>query len=324
MNRSAGPSVLSRVRASRLFRSGRPRQAFVLSRNRLVWVGESGKKAPAALRGAARPLPEGTFQPGPGGISVAGPLLAKAVSALLLGAGSKPGAASLVIPDAFVRATLLELPNSSLSEREVEEMASWKIARTLGDPPPEVRVAFQPVGVSGAGLARVLAVATPVAAADSWEDAFQAAGVRLGAVESAALAAWWVARHAVGPDGFYVWTDEESATSVFLRGGQLRFLRSRPMVDTDESLHELRLSASFASGDAGEDPVPASELAGVCAAGPSGSSLAAGLADRRRGAGAPLPAELSCRSLFPEVAVEGLDGEDPAVFLALSAMAAIG
>ncbi len=325
---SAVSSVLARVRASRLFRSGRPPHAFVLTRDRLVWVGAASEKGGVrALRGLSRPLPDGALRPGPGGAPVAGEGLARTVAAVVAAAGVKIAAASLVVPDGFVRTTVLDLPETAPQDREVEEMASWKAARAWGDPPPEVRLAWQPVGPSPAGGARILAAASPTEAVDSWEDAFASAGVRIGALEPAALAAWWVARHAVGPDGFYVWADGETATAAFLRGGELRFLRSRPAFDPVDALHEIRLSAAFASAGAGSAPEDApggAGMSGACAAGPEGNPVVEYLRRARSEAGASEPVPLSRERLLPEMTVTGLAPDDPAVFLALSVAAAAG
>ncbi len=77
---------LSRNPFSRSFwRSPRPPHAFVLERDRLVYVGPQhpAKKtalgAAPALRVIARPLPEDAFVPGPGEVPVAGPALAGAL-----------------------------------------------------------------------------------------------------------------------------------------------------------------------------------------------------------------------------------------------------
>lgn len=308
-----------------------------------MWVGAASERTRGAappLRAIARDLPAEAFRPGPGGVPVAGEALAAAVSSIVSAAGVKIPAASLVVPDSFTRTSILDLPDAATTDREIEEMAAWKASRSFGEPAPAVRLAWQRAGGAPAGGIRILAVAAPAEAADSWEESFAAAGIRLGSVEPASLAAWWAARRALGPDGFYVWSEGGTATVAFLRAGELVFLRSRPSSDALEALQEIRLSAAFAEGTAGttgastttgsvetpssgEATPGGAGLFGACAAGPAGDAVVEALRAARREAGAPEPVALSRAALLPEAMPTGLPGDDPAVFLALAATAAV-
>ncbi|HEX7528430.1 MAG TPA: hypothetical protein VF425_04920, partial [Thermoanaerobaculia bacterium] len=96
------------------WRSPRPPHAFVLTSDRLVYVGPAGPARRAALSAApafrvlTRSLPAETFTPGSDGSPHAGPALAGALQRLLAEAGAKIPAASLVVPDGWVKLLVID------------------------------------------------------------------------------------------------------------------------------------------------------------------------------------------------------------------------
>lgn len=305
------------------WRSPRPPHAFVLGRDRLVYVGpqEPAKKASLgaapAVRVVARPLPAEAFTPGPGDVPVAGAAVAGALQRLLAEVAVKVTGASLVVPDGFAKLLAVDVDDADGHPRETEDVIAWKFGRTFGEPPPPLRLSWLSAGPGAAGT-RVLALAVPESAAASWEAPFEKAGIRIGALETAAFAVSALARPALAGDSFLVWADGETATALFYADGALRFARTRPVFgDAEEALHEIRLAASYLrAGEGGE------ELAAPCTAGPAGAAVVEALRAFREGRGLGSPAPLALPALVPGVSVApAAFASDPATLMALGALA---
>lgn len=329
---------LSRFLPSQLFRTVRPSHAFVLTRNRLVYVGQrQGKKAagPAAAQApvfmVSRPLPEGALKPGPRGIPVAGRELDPVVARLAADIGTKITATSLCIPDDFVRVISVDVEAPEKNPKEVNEILRWKFAKMFGETPPPLRIAWQTAGPGTEGGSRVLSIATLEETAASLEDSFQKAGIRVGALESAAIAVSNLGRRTLPQGrGFVVWADGDAATTVFFREGRLRFLRTKATSDPDEALQEIRLAASFvAQGDKEEIIDQPLDVIEPCAAGPLGSPIITRFREFRAEQGGRDPQPITKSALFPATPLlsgaattdSTLAGvEDPALLVALGAM----
>jgi hypothetical protein len=310
---------------SRLFRSSRPPHAFVLTRDRLVYVRRDPKE-PQVLGGSgvatfSRPLPAGAFTETDWGSPVAGPLLARALGAMLEEAGRRPSVASLAVPDDFVHVLVIDVEDPEKAPKETDEILSWKLAKTYGEPAPPLRIAWQTAGPGSAG-ARVIAVAAPEEAVASWEAPFASLGIRIGAVETASFAVSYLGRKSVSGNGFLVWADGSAATTIFLRDGAVRFVRTKSTADPDEALQEIRLAASFVASDAARPgtEAPALDIDGACAAGPAGSPVVERFRAFRAESGGRDPSPLSRAALAPDTSPKRKD-EDPAVLVALGAMA---
>jgi hypothetical protein len=334
-----GPSLLTKLRYGIGLSAPRPPHAFVLTRNRLVYVGKdpTARKGrvsgePFPVRVASRPLGPDAFRLGPGGVPVLTESFAKAVSTLVRDLGLRVKSAAVAIPDDFVRVVVVDLEDPERGWREAEEVLQWKFAKFFGEPAPQLRLAWRTAGPGTDGT-RVVAMATLEETAVSIEDAFGAAGIRVGALESAALAVSSLAGRSVEGEGFVVWADGDAATTVFLEKGSLRFLRTKATSDPEEALQEIRLAATFVGGGTEGSDVKPADLQRACAAGPSGSPIIARFRAFRSelGGGDPLP--ISRAALAPEVllvseqsgAPSTLSGvEDPAVLVALGAMAGEG
>lgn len=305
------------------WRSPRPPHAFVLGRDRLVYVGpqEPAKKAvlgaAPALRAVVRTLPEDAFTPGPGDVPVAGPAVAGALQRLLAEVGVKVQAASLVVPDGFVKLLAIDVEDADRNHRETDEMIAWKFGRAFGEPAPPLRLSWHPAGPGATGT-RILALAAPESAAASWEAPFEKVGIRIGALETGAFAVSALAKPAPAGDSFLVWADGDTATAVFFVDGALRFARTRPVFgDADEALHEIRLSAAYLSAGNGGD-----DLAAPCTAGPEGAAVVEALAAFRRTQGFAAPARLTLSTLVPGASVApAASASDPAILMGLGALA---
>jgi hypothetical protein len=310
--------------SSAFWRSPRPPHAFVLTRERLVYVGPSeplrSGALPAApvLRVLARALPPETFTDGADGSPIAGPALSGALQRLLTEAGGKITAASLVVPDGFVKILVADAEEPETHEREVEEVLRWKFGRAFGEPVSTLRLSWQAAG-KGAEGTRVLAIAVSESAAGSWEAPFEKAGIRIGALEPAALAVSSLGARIPG-EGFLVWADTDTTTTLVYAGGQLRFARSRAYASPSEAVQDIRLAVTFgieATADA-----PPADVAGSCAAGPAGSPVLEELRAFRVGAGASEPDVLTLERLVPAVTVSPqAAASDPSTLAALGALA---
>jgi len=298
------------------WRSPRPPHAFVLTKERLVYAGPEDptrRATGAAFRVLSRPLPDDAFTEGPGGAPVAGPAVAGALQRLLAEAGAKIPGASLVVPDGFVRLFATDVEDAEKNPRETEDVLTWKLGRAFGDPPPALRISWR-----AAGGSRVLALAAPEAAAASWEAPFEKAGIRIGALETAAFAVSALASPVAQGPSFLVWADGDTATSLFFADGALRFARTRPVwSDAEEALHEVRLAASYLSASGG-----VSDLAEPCAAGPAGAPVVEALRAFRRERALPDAAPLAFSALLPGATVAPpAASSDPAALAALGALA---
>ena len=293
----------------------RPPHAFVLTEDRLVHVSlpREARGTAAGARVASRPLPEGTFRPGPAGVPIAGPGLLQALSALVSGK-ERIAAASLAIPDAFVRSAVVDVePGIEKNARELAEVVKWKVGRLWGDPVPALRVSSCPAGKTADGGPRFLVLAAAEETVASCEAAFVARGVRIGAIEPAALAFSALASASLAGTGLVVFSDGPSVTTVYLDGGAVRFLRTREVAsDPDLALQEIRLSASFVGGDPGDGP--GLDVTSAVAASPDSSPVTARLRAFREESGGPAP--LSIARTLRERGVP-LGGEDSAPLVGL-------
>lgn len=311
--------------SSAFWRSPRPPHAFVLTKERLVYVGPADSprrpvlSAAPSVRVLSRPLPPDAFTAATVGSPQAGPALSGVLQRLLAEVSVKIAAASLVIPDGWVKLLVVEAEDPERRAREVEEMLQWKFGRAFGEPAPALRLSWQPLG-AGADGTRILAVAAAEDAVSSWEEPFEKAGIRLGALEPAAFAVSLLGvRSAV--DGYLVWSDDDTATTLVFAGGHLRFARTRPFTEPEEALQDIRLAVSFGLPNLPADAAPA-DVAGRCAAGPWGSPVAEALRAFRAAAGAPEPDLLTLSRLVPGATVTPASAaEDPSILAAFGILA---
>lgn len=318
------------LRRAPWLRTKRPAHAFVLGRSRLTYVGpeKPGRTVagtPPAVRAVSCPLPADAFTEGASGAPVAGPSLAGAVSRLLAEAAVKMPAASLVVPDDFVRVLVVEVEEPERHAKEVEEILTWKFGRTFGEPVPPLRLSWRPAGPAGAGT-RVLALAVPEEAVVSWEAPFEKAGIRIGAVEIESLAVSSLGATAIAGEGFVVWARGPTAAVAHFERGSLRFLRVRSAADALAALQELRLTASYvypasASPDAPADDGEAPIVRIPCAAGPPGAPVVDAFIAFRAEQGGPPVSSLSLGTLLPGTRVASGRAEGAELLVALGAMA---
>ncbi|MGZ5431227.1 MAG: hypothetical protein ACXWEX_07470, partial [Thermoanaerobaculia bacterium] len=165
-----------------------------------------------------------------------------------------------------------------------------------------------------------LALAAAEQAASSWEAPFEKAGIRVGALETAAFAVSSLGARATG-DGFLVWTDDETATTLVFAGAQLRFARTRPYTEASEAVQDVHLAVTFGTADQPAE-APHADVAGSCAAGPQESRVLEALRGFRAATGASEPELLTLSRLAPGATVTpAAAAQDPATLAALGALA---
>ena len=272
----------------------RPPHAFILTEDRLVHVAASREtRAGGGLAVRSRELPPGTFQDAPSGGRVAGPALAQAVAALLP-PNERLAAASLAVPDGFVKAAPVDVePGVEKNPKELAEVLRWKVGRLWGEPAPALRIGWCRAGDAAGGGPRFLVVSSPEETVASCEAAFAARGIRIGALEPASLALSALAAKALpgSGSGFVVFADGTTISTAWLDGGAPRFLRTRAATaDTDEALQEFRLAATFVGGAELDGLGP--DLSADVIVIPEASELAGRIRELRRENGGKEPVSL--------------------------------
>ena len=289
----------------------RPPHAFVLTEDRLVHVAlpqeARGTGAAAAPRVSSRELPAGTFRE-EGGFPVAGPGLGQAIASLL-SPRERVTAASLAVPDGFVKAVPVDVePGTKKNARELAEVLRWKVGRLYGEPAPALRMSWCEAGTSPDGGSRLLVLASPEQTIASCEAAFAAHGIRIGALEPAALALSAVAVPVLSGTGFVVFTDGPNVSTVFLEDGAVRFIRTRESAsDPEQALQEIRLAASFVGG--ADAAGPTLDVTGDVVLVPESSAVSVRFREFRAVSGGKEPL-----SLLPALLAKGYPwrGEDTA------------
>ncbi len=324
-------------------RTSRPQNAFVLSRERLVFLtsglpankdaSEKAVRSEAARRFAvaSRRLPPEALRFGAGDAPFATPAFGSVLTALLAEVGIKVPSASLVVPDSFVRTVVVDVENAAAQPKETDEILKWKFGKLFGES-VELRIAWQEAGGD-----RVVAIAAPEGPVASWEAAFAEAGIRIGVVEPASLAAAGLGKRLVSGNGLVVWAeresglDEESVSTIFFKDGALRFLRTKAALDAEDAVQEIRAAASFVEAASGSSDASSLELLGPCAAGPDDSPTVRRFREFRLENGGPLPVSLASAipldSMTPLASMSGASGArlslDTGVLAAFSALSGL-
>jgi type IV pilus assembly protein PilM len=169
-----------------------PPHAFAVDARRLAFAAFRRERGGLAVREyQSVPLPPGVFGPGPLGAPLGDPDgLARALDALLSRLAAKPRHASLVLPDAWARALVVEL--GELPERPDLrlEILRFRLRKLVPFRVDELRLAAAPIvpvaDQEDPVRALVLFAADSVCAA--LEGACRARGVRIGQVTNATLA----------------------------------------------------------------------------------------------------------------------------------------
>lgn len=188
-----------------------------------------------------------------GGPSGGAPLVtreavAEAVKAARALAGGRLARASVVYPDAWARIVPVELETMPADPASGVEMVLWKLRKLLPTLPADVALVYAPMPVLG-DEKRVLAAATPRAAVEAIEHAFEDAGVRVGYLAPSSLALFEGLAPALSAAAAGDWAllhRSGGGLAFFIgRGAEPIFFRQRPPGDAEDHEQEARLSLSY-------------------------------------------------------------------------------
>jgi len=172
------------MRIQSLLRTPAPVHAFAAGENQLAY-GRLNRRRDAMLRVEHTALPPEWFSLGPVGLlQVDRHALAGGLAALVQRLERVPQRASLVSPNSWVRSVVVDAGALPRNRQEAEEVLRWRLKKLLPCRPEDVRLDFVSGSESGRVLV-ILALDRPLAVV---EEAFSAAGVQLGRIETAVLA----------------------------------------------------------------------------------------------------------------------------------------
>lgn len=154
---------------------------------------------------------------------------------------------SLLLPDAWFRINIVELP--SLAERHDEALHAirWALKRTLPIPPESLRVSWEVLGKGPAGL-KLLVISALEKTLTDIERVFAAAGLEIVLIEPVGLNIWnaiTVREASTSNDRLFVYVRDTDFTTAVFRGSQPLFIRSRNLSGDRTVQQEIRLSASY-------------------------------------------------------------------------------
>ena len=224
-----------------------------------------GRESPRIVQAKSYRLPEGTFTP-----AVVTPQLATAealIDALrrLRNETGKWDKVSVLLPDAWFRINLLDLPAIPEDPAEALQVVRWSLKRTIPIPPDQMRVAYTVLSRSGAA-ARILVLSAMDATLAAIEKAFAAAGLDVILLEPVGLNIWnaiSVSERETPDDRMLVHVRETDFTTAVFRGSQPLFIRSRNLTGERSVEQEIRLSATYLRDSLGLESVASCHIAGT-------------------------------------------------------------
>lgn len=157
--------------------------------------------------------------------------------------------ASVLFPDSWARILPLDMETLPEDDDAAREMVLWKLKKLLPGVTADLTVVFRKMEASGE-QPRLLVSAAPTDTLTSIEDAFEAAGVRVGALLPFSLALFeglssTLSARAAGDYGLLHRT-ADSFVFLVARDGSPVFFRQRPADEADEDHEqEVRLSLSY-------------------------------------------------------------------------------
>jgi len=155
--------------------------------------------------------------------------------------------ASVLIPDAWFRINIIDLPSLSERANEAHHAVRWSLKRTLPIPPESLRVGYEVLSREGKGV-KLFVVSALENTLASIERLFLAAGIEIVLIEPLGLNIWNAIADKEAPttrDRIFVYVREQDFTTAVFRGPQPLFIRSRNLSGERSVQQELRLSASY-------------------------------------------------------------------------------
>lgn len=171
--------------------------------------------------------------------------LADAIGRMKLEAG-RVDRVRLLLPDCWFRINIVEAGNLPRNREDADEVVRWTLKRTTPFNPAELRTQWMALPTKTVNGTRVLVVSALEKSLAAIEGAFRAAGITVGAIESAGLNVWnaIVAAEAPADGRLLVYLRDDDFTTAMFRGTEPLFIRSRSLVGERRVEQEIRLSAS--------------------------------------------------------------------------------
>jgi type IV pilus assembly protein PilM len=225
-----------------------PPDVVVLDTDSLVHVRLArGKKTPRVVSAKQYRLASDTFN----GAMVTPDLvnessLTEALRGLRLESGNWDRV-SVLLPDAWFRMNLLELPSLPDKPAEAIEVVRWSLKRMLPIAPEELRIAKEVLGPVANGV-KVLAIIAREKPLASIERLFAAVGIEVVLIEPVGLNIWNAVTVREAPttnDRLFLFVRDRDFTTAVFRGNQPLFLRSRNLNAERTLAQEIRLSACY-------------------------------------------------------------------------------
>jgi type IV pilus assembly protein PilM len=207
-----------------------------------------GKKGLRIVAAKSYRLAEGTFTPSMVTPQLANEAaLAEALRRLRMETGKWENV-SLLLPDAWFRINIMDLPSLPKGENgEALDVVRWSLKRTLPIPPDQLRLSYSVLSRTGMG-AKVLAISALDATLTAIERVFAAAGFQVILIEPAGLNLWnaiAMREDDTESDRLFVYVRDTDFTTAAFRGEQPLFIRSRNLGGDRTLEQEIRLSASY-------------------------------------------------------------------------------
>jgi hypothetical protein len=175
--------------------------------------------------------------------------IAEAVQAARRQSGGRLKRASVVFPDAWARMLAIDFDTLPQNADAAREMVVWKLKKLLPGVHTDLSVIFRDMPPVG-GERRLLVAAAPAETLHSLEQAFDAAGVRVGALAPSSLALFEGMAPVLSSrtPGDYALVHRSPGSFVFIVGREQvpLFFRQRPLEAEDgDHDQEVRLSLSY-------------------------------------------------------------------------------
>lgn len=238
-----------------------------------------GRSGPRIVNAKSYRLAADTFTPAPVTPQLAGEIsLGDALRRMRADTG-KWDKVSLLLPDAWFRINIVELPSLPERDGDAMDVVRWSLKRTLPIPPEQLRVTYSVLSRAGQG-AKVLVLSALEATLASLERIFAANGIDVVLIEPVGLNIWNAIAvrepDATGDRLFFYLRETDFTTAVF-RGPQPLFIRSRNLSSDRTIDQEIRLSANYL-----RDSLAVDTFAGCFVAGERGPDVHAMLAEEFR------------------------------------------
>lgn len=183
------------------------------------------RRRDALVRAEAVALDTEVFRHGPVGLlQVDRAALAAALGRLAERVGGLPPRGTVLLPTAWARCVQVDVGGLPRHRQEAEDVIRWRLKKLLPCRPEEVRLDFLPARADGHVMV-VLALDRPLAAI---EEAVTGAGMRVGRIETTALAVANLVPAAAGPR-LVVVAEPRSLGFAAVAGGGLVLLRQKAL-----------------------------------------------------------------------------------------------